>query len=151
VIHDIGTQFEARVETDSLRIRVREGEVALQQAPADLELTGTAGEEIEVSAAGNLRTGVIAPDAALWQWAQSLASAPAPASQSILVYLRWIARETGKRLEFELANVELSAQFASFSGDPAGLSPLEVLNHIAATSDFRYQLTEDGAILIGRN
>lgn len=157
VIRDIGTQFEASVRSDSLRLRVREGEIVLQPSTAEAEsaaqreFRSAAGQQLEMSVAGEIRSGIIAPDDAAWRWAESLALPPAPASRSVLVYLRWIARETGKRLEFVSVNVELAAGMANFVGDPAGLSPLEVLSHIAATSDFRYQLTEDGAILLERN
>lgn len=147
---DIGTQFEVSVGAESLRIRVREGEIELLDSAASSEVLGERGEEIELFDTGRLVRRPIAPDDPSWAWAESLTSVPDVASRSILTYLHWIARETGKRLEFESESVELAAQFASFGGDPSGLSPLGLLSSIAATSDFDYRLTEDGAIFIER-
>ena len=134
----------------SLRVRVREGEIELLNSTASGDVSGTSGEEIEIYEDGPLARRAIALDDPDWAWAEALASVPEVASRSILAYFRWIARETGKRLEFEAEAVELAAQFASFGGDPAGLSPLELLSSIAATSDFEYRMTEDGAIVIAR-
>lgn len=150
-VRDIGTQFELSVRDEFIRIRVREGEVALLEPSAASEIVAAFRDEIELSADGNLVRREIAPDDAAWAWAAALASVPDAQARSILTYFRWIARETGKRLEFESDSVELQAELSSFVGDPAGLTPEALLSSIAATSDFRYSLTTDGAILIGRN
>jgi ferric-dicitrate binding protein FerR (iron transport regulator) len=149
-VRDTGTRFEVSAERDYLRVRVREGGIALLDAAASSDAVAIAGEEIELSGPEPLVRRPIAPDDPAWAWAEALASPPA-AARPILVYFRWIARETGKRLTFEPESVEVAAELATFSGDPSGLSPLELLSQIAATSDFDYRLTEDGAILIGRN
>ena len=149
-IRDIGTQFEVSLSATSLRVRVREGRVALSETALADELMGAAGEELELGANGELSRRPVAPDDPVWAWTQAVARLPAITSRSILAYLRWIARETGKPLEFESDAVELAAELASFGGDPAGFSPLELLSQISATSDFDYRLTEDGTIAIGR-
>jgi len=149
-IRDIGTQFEVSVERNYLQIRVREGEVEILESSAPGELRAVAGDEIEL-VEGRLIRRIIAPDADAWSWVQALANVPFRQAQSILTYFRWISRETGKRLEFESDSTELAAELSSFGGDPAGLTPLELLSAITATSDFRYSMTTDGAILIGRD
>lgn len=149
-VRDTGTQFEVSAEPDYLRVRVREGAIALLDAAASTNAVAIGGEEIELSGTEPLVRRPIAPDDPAWAWAEALASPPS-GSRSILAYFRWIARETGKRLAFEPESIEVAAELATFSGDPSGLSPLELLSQIAATSDFDYRLTEDGVILIGRN
>lgn len=151
VVRDVGTQYEVSFRPQSLRLRVREGTVVLVDSAAGAELLGRVGEEIVVEPDGRVERDTIAPDDPDWAWAEALASAPRTESRSILRYFRWIARETGKRLEFEPSTIEIVAELASFSGDPTGLTPLELLGSIAATSDFNYVLTADGAILIRRD
>ena len=150
-VRDIGTQFELSAEAEYLRIRVREGEVELLGAITNGEVIADFRDEIELTEDGNLTRRLIAPDDEAWSWAEGLASIPDGQAQSILTYFRWIARETGKRLEFESDGVELAAEFARFVGNTEGLTPLALLSSIAATSDFRYSLTTDGALLVGRN
>lgn len=149
-VFDIGTQFEVNLQGGRLRIRVREGQVAVLDSPVTDEIVTAVGDELELSEELVSR-GSIATDDGAWAWAEALASVPDSPAQSILTYFRWIARETGKRLEFESDAVALAAELSRFGGDPAGLSPRGLLSSIAATSDFRYSLTSDGAILIGRN
>lgn len=150
IVQDAGTQFEVFAGAESLRVRVREGEVELLESALTGDLEAAAGRELELSASGTLRERGIAPDDAAWSWVQTLASAPDFETRAVLAYLEWIARETGKRLQFDSRSTRLSAQFVSWSGDTIGLTPLEVLSTIAATSDFSYELTGDGAILIRR-
>lgn len=147
-IRDIGTRFEVRREPAALRIRVRSGRVALIDSPLDGDVEAPAGEELELGGAGRLERRSIAPDAASWGWASALALVPS-GTTTVHGYLEWIAYETGKVLRFESANTELRTQFVRWSGDVSGLTPLQILEAIAATSDFTYELSGDGSILIG--
>jgi ferric-dicitrate binding protein FerR (iron transport regulator) len=150
VVRDIGTQFEVRTTPASLRVRVRSGQIAVIESPVAGDILSRAGNEIELSTTGMLVERPFAPDDPAWSWAESLAVAPSAQAQSILAWLTWISHETGKRLEFDSRSVELRARLEDFVGDPEGLTPMELLGLIAATSDFRYELTDDGAILIRR-
>lgn len=146
-VRNIGTQFELRATADRLRVRVRSGAIELETAGA-APVRGAAGEEVVLADSGALSRSRIAPDDGDWAWAQALAIAPDQGT--IMSYLQWIAREMGKGLRFDAESTELSAELVSLSGDPRGLTPLELLRAIAATSDFGYRLTDDGAILISR-
>lgn len=148
VVRDIGTQFEVATSQDLLRVRVRSGRVAITDLPVAVEIEGDAGTEIELSPDGNSIRRAFAPDDEAWTWVQALAVTPS--SQSILSYLNWIARETGKRLEFASRYVERRAESELLIGDAQGHSPTQVLELISETSDFTYQLTDDGTILIER-
>ncbi|HMB72207.1 MAG TPA: FecR family protein, partial [Gammaproteobacteria bacterium] len=150
-VRDIGTQFEVRATSTSLRVRTRSGEIAVLDSPAAQPLASQTGEEIELFAAGQVSRRSFAPDDPQWGWAEALAVAPDLATPTVLAYLEWIAAETGRQLRFESEAVRLQANVARFLGDPAGLLPTELLITITATSDFSYALTSDGGILIGRD
>jgi hypothetical protein len=150
VVRDIGTQFEVRSTTSALRVRVRTGAVLLVDSLHAADVQGSAGEEFQLSASGALELADIAPDAAQWEWAAMLAVVPVIENNLIIGYLQWIARETGKSLRFDSQSTELRAQFERWNGDMRGLTPLEVLYSIAAASDFEYELTNDGTMLIRR-
>jgi len=150
-VRDIGTQFEVLATPARLRIRTRSGEITVLDSQATQRVFAQAGEEIEVSAGGAVARRAFAPDDPQWSWAEALAAAPDFDPPSVMAYLEWIARETGRRLVFTSEAVRIQADLSRFLGDPAGLAPAELLVTIAATSDFSYVLTPDGAILIGRD
>jgi ferric-dicitrate binding protein FerR (iron transport regulator) len=150
-VRDIGTQFEVRSSAESLRVRVRTGVVELVQSLYAADFQSPAGEEFELLTSGAVQLREIAPDDDQWAWTATLAVAPNLDNQSILGYLQWIAHETGKSLRFDSPNTELRAQLVSFRADARGFTPLEILESITRTSDFTYELTEDGAILVRRS
>ena len=147
-VRDIGTQFEVHSTAEALRVRVRTGRVALVDSPFAADIQSAAGEELELSAAGALEQRTIAPDDEQWDWATALA-VPDGENSSILSYLQWIAREIGRPLRFDTPNTELRAQFVNWSGDARGLTPLQILESISATSDFICEVA-DGAIVVQR-
>lgn len=147
-VRDIGTQFEIRASRDDLRIRVRSGGIEVRDPLTDQNVIAEAGEQLLLSADRSLARSAFAPDGPEWSWAEALATIPV--SRSILEYLEWIANETGKQLRFETGDVQSSARGATFSGDPSGMTPYELLENITLTSDFGYELTDDGTLVINR-
>ena len=147
-VRDIGTQFEVQSSAEALRVRVRTGRVVLVDSPLAADFQSAAGEELELAAAGTLQQRTIAADDEQWDWATALAI-PDIENRSILSYLEWIAREIGQPLQFDTPNTELRAQFVNWSGDARGLTPLQILESISATSDFRCEVA-DGAIVVQR-
>jgi ferric-dicitrate binding protein FerR (iron transport regulator) len=149
-VRDIGTQFEVHSTAQGMRVRVRSGLVEIVESPLTENFSSGAGRELELSTAGVLQMGQIAPDDDQWAWAVELAVASERRNVSILRYLRWAAREMGKALVFDTPAIELRAELVRFNAEASGLPPLEILTLIEATSDFTYELTSDGAILIRR-
>jgi ferric-dicitrate binding protein FerR (iron transport regulator) len=153
-VTDIGTQFEVSASDSGLRVRVRSGLVVLTDHSLLQAFSGTAGDELELVGRGansRLTRGTVPRNDESWAWAEALALAPASSPGSIREYLTWIARETGREMIFDSSSTEIQAELRSFTGDPSGFSPMELLNMIAATSDFRYELQTDGAILVSRS
>jgi ferric-dicitrate binding protein FerR (iron transport regulator) len=138
---DVGTQFELFVAGAALRLRVREGVVAIDRGGRSL--TGNAGEQIAIDELGGILRESVAPDAALWQWAEALAPTPdmdgKPASQLIA----WVARETGRRLRYASPVVEQRAASVILHGNIRHLPPLEALEAMLATTDLEYVLLGD--------
>lgn len=149
-IRDIGTQFEVQSVADTLRVRIRSGSIALLDSNVDAPVAGASGEEIEVSATGQLSRREFARDDPQWRWAQNLAVAPDYDAPSVLRYLTWIAAETGRTLDFESETVRLQAELVRFLGDARDLTPTQLLATIEATSQFGYEMTDHGSILISR-
>lgn len=143
-----GTQYEARLGSNNLRIRVREGEVGFREVNgASREYLGEAGEQLLISesSATPLRSSisVAGPE---WAWVENLAAAPSADSYRVIDLLEWIARETGRRLDFRNDAAAARARADTLVG-VAGLDPTETLEVIGSTTALRYELTDDGVIV----
>lgn len=65
-VRDIGTQFEVRLATDRMRVRVREGRVDLQHGGTTH--SAEAGVEMDADARGGVTEHSIARNGAEWEW-----------------------------------------------------------------------------------
>lgn len=143
---DIGTQFEVQYANGIYRLRVREGQVNLQQESRELQ--GVAGEQLTIDAAQEVRRDMIASDDPEWRWAEAVAPNPAFDSRPVSELLSWVSRETGRAIVFARPGLEFEAATTLLFGRVFHLEPLEALDVMLATTDFKYTLLEDGSILI---
>jgi ferric-dicitrate binding protein FerR (iron transport regulator) len=138
---DLGTQFELSVAGAALRLRVREGMVALDRGGQSL--TGKSGEQIAIDGLGGVSRGRIAPEDPAWQWAEAIAPMPDMDGQPASALISWVARETGRRLSYESPLVEQRATAVILHGDIRHLPPLDALRAMLATTDLVVELRGD--------
>jgi len=153
VLEDIGTQFEVRSAESTLRLRVREGRVRLEPRNLPDAVESAAGEEVALTPSGEVRRRDFPPVHADWAWAEALAETPDLDGRTAHDLLRWVARETGRRLVFADAVAELRARNAVLGGRGPyrALSPLEVLEIAVGTADgLEYTLNGDVLLVRGR-
>jgi ferric-dicitrate binding protein FerR (iron transport regulator) len=145
-VSDIGTRFEVQLRPEGLRVRVREGEVAIDRPLG--RLRGVAGEELIVKTDGTIRRGKIQPDDAAWQWTQALAPTISIDGQPLTTLLRWVERETGRIVRFANVDVERAVNTTILHGDIGSLAPMDALSVMLSTTDFRHRILQDGTIII---
>ena len=138
---ELGTQFELRVANAAIRLRVREGSVAIDRGGQSL--TGVAGEEISIDVMGGIERASIAADATEWQWAEAVAPAPEIDGKSAASLIAWVARETGRRLRYASPLVEERAATVILHGSIRHLPPLDALEAMLATTDLEYVIDGD--------
>jgi ferric-dicitrate binding protein FerR (iron transport regulator) len=150
-LKDIGTQFEVSTRADGLRLRVREGRVLLQGA-AGLRLESGAGQQLTVDAAGQLQRTAFRTDDPAWGWTEQLAGAPDVEGLTVSEFLTWVARQTGRRVQFAKPGIQLRARTVRLrsTASLAALTPIELLDTVLATTNFSYLIQEDGVILINQ-
>jgi ferric-dicitrate binding protein FerR (iron transport regulator) len=146
-VRDIGTQFAVIVDGNDLEIAVREGRVDVRQDGT--VSVAVAGERMQLDAGGIGTVEALLPHDAYWRWTSSLAPAFDIEGKSLLEFLRWAARETGKRLEFEDQDLRMAAMRVDLHGTVADIPPIEALQSVMATTTFRFQVDAD-RILIKR-
>ncbi|MBN1240352.1 MAG: FecR domain-containing protein [Gammaproteobacteria bacterium] len=150
VFEDIGTQFEIRSSEAALRLRVREGRVQLASSGLDERVEAVAGEELMVGATGGVRRRSFPPAHPDWSWAEALAATPELDGRSAYEALRWVARETGRRLVFADPAADLRARSAIMSGGRGDvhLTPEDVVQIVNGTVDGLECSLDPGAVVV---
>lgn len=144
-VRNQGTQFEVRVQSDTLRVRVREGVVLLDRASQSH--TARAGQQLTVLDRGEVSTTAIETHGADWIW---IGRAPAPfdvAGRTLGQFLEWTAREGGYRIQFVDAGLERSTGGIVLEGSIAGLSAEDALTVVLPTCGLRHRLIDGTAIV----
>lgn len=144
-VRHVGTQFEASLVGSGLRIRVREGAVAFNDATR--ELFASVGEVVHIEGAGPAQRGAIDVDDDAWSWAVDLAILPVAPEYSLPEVLAWISRETGRDVRFADAAVQARVQTVILY-DLGNLTPKETLAVLRSTTAFEYRETDDGLLVV---
>ena len=131
---DLGTQFELQVAGAALRLRVREGRVAIDRGGRSL--TGRRGRTDLDRRPGRClaRTHRAGCDGLALGGGRSRRCRTSTASRPPTL-IAWVARETGRRLRYESPVVEQRAATVILHGDIRHLAPLAALEAMLATTD----------------
>lgn len=146
-IHDIGTQFEVRLQDSSLRLRVRTGLAEFRRG-ADV-VSARAGTEVTL-AAGATITSAVATYGPEWGWTADLVAPFETEGQPLAAYLEHLAHEHGWTLQYADAALARDASSTILHGTISGLQPEEALAAALATSGLLHRF-HDGEVIIFRS
>jgi ferric-dicitrate binding protein FerR (iron transport regulator) len=144
-VTDIGTQFAVFSEDDRLEVAVREGRVDVSRGAA--VHIAVAGELLKLHAGGQSDIEALPPHDEYWDWASALAPEFDIENKSLLDFLRWAARETGRELEFEDQGLRMSAMRTDLHGSVSGFDPLEAVESVLATTAYQYRIEDDRIVV----
>ncbi len=135
--HDIGTQFEVRLDPAAVRVRVRSGVVELRRSGESL--TARAGTELTVSSGGATQRAIPAnaPD---WAWAVGLAPAFEIEGRTVAAFLEHTAREQGWTLHYADARLSRDSAAIVLHGSVAGLLPQDAIAVALSASGLGHRL-----------
>jgi len=137
-VTDVGTQFAVAITGDGLDVAVREGRVDVHRDQG--EITAVAGEYLKVRQDGAADIESINAHDPYWEWAQTLAPAFDIEDASLLEFLRWAARETGRELVFENSELRMAAMRVDLHGTVADFEPLDAVQSVLAGTRFRFRM-----------
>ena len=144
----LGTQFQVQVIAgQSLSVTVREGLVRVQAL--DRVQTLPRGEGVEVARGGTFRLLTVTPYDNAWSWVSDLVPDFSIEGQPLSTFLDWFARETGRTLVFVPPATRAGAARTTLNGTISGLTPVEALEAVLATTRFRYDVAVPGQVRIG--
>jgi ferric-dicitrate binding protein FerR (iron transport regulator) len=145
-VTDVGTQFVVAAVAGQLEVAVREGRVDITQDGT--ARMAVAGERLRIDASGDAVVDAIESHTDFWSWATELAPPFDIENKSLLDFLRWAARETGRELVFEDQDLRMSAMRTDLHGSVAGFQPMEAIESVLATTSFRYRIESDRIIIV---
>ena len=143
-VHDIGTQFEVRLDDQEIRVRVREGAINIDR-DGQLYDAGV-GMELTVDSSGEWSrrsVPVFGPD---WDWILSVAPSFELEGSTLDVFLSWVSRETGFQPRFLDAQDAEGAPDVVLHGSVEGMRPDQALEAVLPTCGLAHRL--DGGIVV---
>ncbi|MGH9312846.1 MAG: FecR family protein [Vicinamibacterales bacterium] len=143
-IRDVGTQFEVRWLTTSLRVRVREGKVALEGAGTSVEVR--AGRELELGENGRMVSRDWAAYGAGLDWIGGITPMLQLEGRSVQEFLEWIARERGLRLRFATPEIASSVPGIMLNGSIDGMTLDQALESVLLTCRMSHRI--DAEVLL---
>lgn len=146
-VFDIGTQFEVRLESGSMRLRVRQGAVDLKHGAGNYR--AEAGQQLLADGEGEVITSVAPTHGEAWRWTLEIAPTFELEGRSLDAFLSWVAGETGWQVRFEDDSIADGASSLILHGSIEGLRPDESPAAVLPTCGLRHRL-EDGFLVIGR-
>ncbi len=145
-VTDVGTQFSVAAAEQSLEVAVREGRVDVRNDTN--EYAARVGERLILDAGMPASISSLDVHDEYWDWVADLAPSFDLNNRSLLDFLKWAARETGRELEFESDETRMTAMRTDPRGGPLdGLTPDEALVAVLATTSLRYQILDDKIII----
>ena len=142
----LGTQYEARLLPQAVAVAVREGRIRVDGRHGEAMVP--AGERLTLTGDGPMQRTVLSPYAEDWDWVASVAPVPAIDGWTLVEFLEWAGRETGREVSFETPAAAEAARTIVLHGSVQGLSPEAALDAIMSTTRLRHQ-RQDGVLRIG--
>jgi ferric-dicitrate binding protein FerR (iron transport regulator) len=144
-VTDIGTQFAVTLQGEVLDVAVREGRIDVRRDTH--KYIAMSGERITLQRHGDATVEPLALIDEYWNWTTELAPAFDIEDKSLLDFLKWAARESGRILFFEDGELRMAAMRTDLHGSISDFSPLEALESVLATTSFHYRVEPDRIVI----
>jgi hypothetical protein len=145
-VRHLGTQYQVRIVDEGLDVGVREGKVEVSHSRGTH--SGAAGEWMHLSKDGDVVRQKLTPSDSRWAWVMYSAPVFDIADRSLLEFLEWVARETGKELVFDSPQAKDAAAAVKLRGSIEGLDLETAIVAVLSTTQLKRTPSEDEAIRI---
>ncbi|MGB5102899.1 MAG: FecR family protein [Steroidobacteraceae bacterium] len=136
-VRHLGTQYSARLASDTLRVGIREGRVEIDARGG--KVRGDAGEQL-VLQEGRVVRSRLAPTAEEWDWVAAITPPFEVEGRSVDAFLAWVARETGRAIVYATPEAAQRAREVALRGTVEGLTPDEAVVAVLSTTSLRPSL-----------
>jgi hypothetical protein len=143
----VGTRFQVQFDPGrSLAVAVRDGRVRLMTAGAEQILAQAEGAT--VASSGAITRMTVEPYDAMWAWVSEFVPDFPIDGRPLSAFLDWVARETGRTLTFVGPASRADTERTTLNGSISGLTAMQALDAVLATTRFRYDVTVPGQLRI---
>ncbi len=132
-VRHLGTQYEVVHGATVVEVAVREGRV--QVSAREGALAAGAGELLRLRPGEPVERGTVADASRRFGWIAALPTPVTIDGRPLAEFLAWYARETGRQVEFESAELSRRAPSIVLSGSVEGLAPEAALEVVAASTN----------------
>ncbi len=142
-VTDVGTQFSVAATDGVLDVAVREGRVDIRNESETY--AARMGDRLTIRSGQGAETGRLDAHDTYWSWVTELAPRFDISNRSLLDFLKWAARETGRELQFDSDETRMQAMGLIFPDSVSieGLTPDEALASILSTTAVQYRIESD--------
>jgi hypothetical protein len=144
-VRDIGTQFEVRTESSTVRVRVREGEVIVDRRGS--AISARAGESLHLDSEGRYERAAVPVFGPDWDWTAAIAPQFQLEGSTVQQFLDWVGREQGWRWRFVDADTARRAAGIVTHGSVEGYTPEEALAIVLPTCGLTFVRNRDEVIV----
>ena len=138
LVRHLGTQFEVRLQNSTLRVRVREGYVAVHTP--DALSTAQAGEALVFVRGRPPERQGITTTGPEWTWLIPLAQPFTLDGARVPAFLQWVSREQGWYWEYGDVTMRDRVERIVLHGSIDGLAPDEALSAVLPTCGLAFRL-----------
>jgi ferric-dicitrate binding protein FerR (iron transport regulator) len=142
-VHDIGTQFEVRLDGGQMRIRVREGRIDLRQGTASH--LASAGVELNADAHGAITQRSIPGNGADWDWVVRAAPPIRLDGRTLADVVNFVTHEQGVKPVWSDASARAAASIRLHGAVP--LNPDEALDSALVASGLTAHIDGDRLVI----
>ena len=146
LVSHVGTQYITGNAVGSVTVIVREGEVSF--GSGEDKTVARQGQKLHISGDGDRTVTPIPVYGEDWQWIEQLAPPFNMDGRTMQLFLEWVGRETGRKIEYDSVETEFLAAQTQLHGK-VDFEPLRAMELILQTSDLTAQL-KDGVILVSK-
>jgi hypothetical protein len=143
-VSHLGTQYMTYTSDSELTVSVREGEVAVDGTYHDEKVL--AGQQLSIMGSARPSVANFPRHGEAWKWIEEVSPEAEIDGRSVDVFLNWVSRETGLRIEYADATTKQMAQDVVLNGTII-LDPRAALGFWVETTDLNWHV-EEGAIKV---
>jgi ferric-dicitrate binding protein FerR (iron transport regulator) len=137
-IEHIGTEFEVLSDDEAVRVRVREGRIRFVGRTDTV--VADAGTELLAAPGKSIVQRPIDTYGSEWLWTAALAPDYEIEGSSLIGFLRWVSRETGRPLNFADIKARQIADRTILHGSVLHQAPIDAMSNVLATTSLTYEI-----------
>ncbi len=148
IAEDIGTQFSVATNNNGWHIQVREGEVLVKDDSTKLRLEEE--ERVEINALNEVARQTLPDHHDSWQWVESSRPSYEIEGKTVDTYLNWVARETGRDLQYNTDEAKRSAETTLLHGSISGLTARRSIDAVLPATNFELMTSSENVIIVNK-